>query len=326
MRRRDFMTILGGAALAWPRAARADRVRTVAVLMQGSETNSTNAHLFDALRRSLADLGWREGVNLKIELRWAHNEAARARAYAQELVSLNPDLIVAPATSIAPVREATQSIPIVFLLIADPVGQGVVSSLAHPGGNLTGFAYMEFSTGGKLVELLKEIAPDTTRLLALLDANGTTSTPQWWRSIEDAARVMSIEPQQAAINAADEIDTAIHAFAQAQKGGIVVPGQSLFVAHAARLVAAAAQERLPAVYGAAPIATAGGLMSYAPDAVDQFMRAASYVDRILKGDRPGDLPVQQPTKFELIINLKTAKTLGIDIPGSILAQADEVIE
>jgi putative ABC transport system substrate-binding protein len=241
-------------------------------------------------------------------------------------VSLKPDVIVAPATSLAPVRKATQSIPIVFLLIVDPVGQGVVSSLAHPGGNLTGFAYTDFSTGGKLVELLKEIAPDTTRLLVLLDADSAAASQQWWRFIEDAARSLGCESKQAMVRTEDETDAAIHAFAQAQKGGIVVAGQSLFVAHAARLVAAAARERLPAVYSAAPFTTEGGLMSYAPDAVDQFTRAASYIDRILKGDKVGDLPVRQPTKFELIINLKIAAALGLTVPPSLLARADEVIE
>jgi putative ABC transport system substrate-binding protein len=326
MRRRDFIGVLGGAALVRPRGACADSVRTIGILMQGSETNATNMRLFDALRRSLADFGWRDGVNLKVELRWAHNEAARARAYAKELVSLSPDVIVAPATSLTPVREATRSIPIVFLLIGDPVGQGVVPSLAHPGGNLTGFSYMDFSTSGKLVELLKDIAPDTRRLLVLLDADSAAMSQQLWHSIEAAARALGCEPQQAMVRAEDEADAAIHAFAQAKEGGIVVPGQSLFVAHAARLVAAAAHERLPAVYGATPIATDGGLVSYAPDAVDQFMRAASYVDRILKGDKPGDLPVQQPTKFELTINLKTAKSLGLTVAPALLARADEVIE
>jgi putative ABC transport system substrate-binding protein len=320
------MAMLGGAALVWPWRAHADTVRTIGILMQGSETNARTVRLFDVLRQSLAGLGWREGVNLKVELRWAQNESARARAYAQELVSLKPDVIVAPATSFAPVREATRSIPIVFLLIVDPVGQGIVSSLAHPGGNLTGFTYMDFSTGGKLVELLKEVAPDTRRLLVLLDADSAATSQQWWRSIEGAARVLRLEPQQAMVRTENETDAAIHAFAQMQKGGIVVAGQSLFVAHAARLVAAAARDRLPAVYGVTPIATAGGLLSYAVDAVDQFKRAASYVDRILKGEKPGDLPVQQPTKFELIINLKTAKALGIEVPGSLLARADEVIE
>jgi putative ABC transport system substrate-binding protein len=325
MRRRDFMAMLGGAALVWPREAYADKVRTIGILMQGSETNPRTARMFEVLQRSLTDLGWREGVNSKIELRWAQNDAER-RAYARELVSLKPDVIVAPSTSLTPVREATQSIPIIFLLIADPVSQGIVSSLAHPGGNLTGLAYMEFSIGGKLVQLLKEIAPETKRVLVLLDGDSTTSTSQWWHSIEGAARVLDIEPQQALARTDDEIDAAVHTFAQAQEGGVVVPPQSFMVTHAARLTAAVAHERLPAVYGATPIATAGGLVSYSADAVDQFKRAASYVDRILKGEKPGDLPIEEPTKFELIVNLKTSKALRIEIPSSILAQADEVIE
>jgi putative ABC transport system substrate-binding protein len=327
MRRRDFMAIFGGAALVWPRGAYADTVRTVAILMQGSETTGRGARFFEVLRRSLADLGWHEGINLKIELRWAHNNAERSSVYARELVALKPEVIVAPATSFRPVREATQSIPVIFLLIADPVGQGFVSSLARPGGNLTGFVYMEFSTGGKLVQLLKEIAPDTRRVLVLLDGEVASSTPLWWRSIEDAAHVLSLEPQQAYVRTEEEIDAAIHTFAQAPKGGVVVPPQSLMVSHAASLTAAVARARLPAVYGATPIVTeSGGLISYAADAVDQFRRAASYVDRILRGEKPGDLPIQEATKFELVVNLKTSKALGIEIPGSILAQADEVIE
>jgi putative tryptophan/tyrosine transport system substrate-binding protein len=321
MNRRAFLIAFGGVAVL-PCGAHADAARIVGILMQGSETNARAARLFSVLRQSLADLGWREGVNLKLELRWSNNDPARARAYAQELASLKLDVIVAPATSFTPVREATRSIPIVFLLIADPVDQGIVSSLAHPGGNVTGFTYMEFSTGGKLVQLLKEIAPDTKRLLVLLDADSTTSTPGWWRSIEDAAHVLGVEPQQALVRTGEEIAAAVHTFAQAPNGGIVVPG----VGHATRLVVEVARARLPAVSGASPIATQGGLISYAADAVDQFMRAATYIDRILRGDKPGDLPVQEPTKFELIVNLRTSKALGIEIPASVLAQADEVIE
>jgi putative ABC transport system substrate-binding protein len=240
------------------------------------------------------------------------------------LVGINPDVIVAPATSLGPVREATRSIPIVFLLIEDPVGRGIVSSLAHPGGNLTGFAYSELSIGAKLVELLREIAPRTARVLTLLDDSAARS--QTWHSIEGPARDMGLDPQQARPRTEDEIEAAIDAFAKIQNGGVVVPGQSFFVAHRARVIAAAAKNRLPAVYGATPFATDGGLLSYSSDAVDEFRRAASYVDRILKGAKAGDLPIQQPTKFELVLNLKTAKALGLAIPQTILARADEVIE
>jgi putative ABC transport system substrate-binding protein len=324
MRRRHLLAFLGIAAVMRPCFTIANNIRTVGVLMQGAETQSVNARLFDALRQSLAQLGWREGVNLKLEVRWANNEGTRAKAAAQELVGINPDVIVAPATSIGPVREATRSIPIVFLLAIDPVGQGIVSSLAHPGGNLTGFAYSESSIGGKLVELLREIAPGTARVLALLGDPATRSL--LWPSIEGPARDLGLDPQLAQPRTEDEIDAAIHAFAKIPNGGIVVPGQSFLVAHRARVIAAAAKERLPAVYGATPFATDGGLLSYSDDALDEFSRAASYVDQILKGAKPGDLPVQQPTKFELVINLKTAKALGLTIPLTILARADEVIE
>jgi putative tryptophan/tyrosine transport system substrate-binding protein len=293
--------------------------------MQGSRTNPVNAGLFDVLRGSLAELGWREGINLKVELRWGDNDDARTSGYARELVDLKPEVIVAPATSFRPVREATRSIPIVFLLIADPVGQGIVSSLSHPGGNLTGFTYMEFSTGGKFVELLKEIAPDTTRVLVLFDVHNS-STPQWWRSIESAGRVLGVEPQQSLVRGGTDMDAAIHAFTGTPKGGLIVPPESLFTAHSGRLIALAASQRLPAVYATPPFAKEGGLLSYSVDANDQFMRAASYVDRILKGEKPGDLPIQQPTKFQLVINMKTASALGLTIPPTLLARADEVIE
>jgi putative ABC transport system substrate-binding protein len=325
MRRRELIAVLGSAAMVCPGRVLADTFRTVGILMQGSETNSTNANLFAALRQGLAELGWRDGVNLKIDLRWAHNEAPRARAYARELVDLKPDVIVAPATSFVAVREATQSIPIIFLLIVDPIDQGFVSSLAHPGGNITGFTYADFAIGGKLVELLKETVPETHRLLVLLDPDNR-ATPQWWNAIEGAARALGCEPRQALVRTEGEVYAAIHAFGQAKNGGIVVAAESLLTALAAGLVAAAARVRLPAVYGASAFTTAGGLMSYGADALDQFSHAAAYVDRILKGDKPGDLPVQQPVKFALTINLRTAKALGIEVPASILAQADEVIE
>jgi putative tryptophan/tyrosine transport system substrate-binding protein len=325
MRRRHLLIAICGAAALRPRSTLADTIRTIGVLMQGSRTNPVNAGLFDVLRGSLAELGWREGINLKVELRWGDNDDARTSGYARELVDLKPEVIVAPATSFRPVREATRSIPIVFLLIADPVGQGIVSSLSHPGGNLTGFTYMEFSTGGKFVELLKEIAPDTTRALVFFDLDNR-STPHWWRSIESAAHVLGVEPQQSLVRGVADIDAAIHAFAGTPKGGIIVPPESLFVAHSAHLIALAATQRLPAVYATSPFAREGGLLSYSVDATDQFVRAASYVDRILKGDKPGDLPVQQPTKFELVINLKTAEALGLTVPQSLLQRADEVIE
>jgi putative ABC transport system substrate-binding protein len=325
MRRRDLLIAICGAAALRSRSTLADTVRTIGVLMQGAKTDPAIARLFDALRGSLADLGWREGANLKVQLRWGDDDDARTSGYARELVELKPEVIVAPATSLPRVYEATRSIPVVFLLIIDPVGQGFVSSLAHPGGNLTGFSYMDFSMSGKFVELLREVAPDTTRVLVPLDVNNS-ATPQWWRWIENAARVLGVEPQQSLVRGGADIDAAMRAFAETPKGGMIVVPSSLLVAHRARLIALAAREHLPAVYGASSFAKAGGLLSYSVDANDQFVRAASYVDRILKGEKPGDLPVQQPTKFELVFNLKTAEALGLSIPQSLLAGADEVIE
>jgi putative ABC transport system substrate-binding protein len=293
--------------------------------MQGAESNPVTMNLLEVLRRSLADLGWREGANLRLEVRWGNNNRDRTKAYAQELVDLKPDVIVAPATSLAPVREATRSIPIVFLLAGDPVGEGFISSLAHPGGNLTGFTYMDFSIGGKFVELLKEIAPGTTRVLVLVEADSRAAA-KWWHSTESAARSLGVEPQQGPVHGPDDIDVAIHSFAATPNGGMIVPPASFFTANSARLVSLAARERLPAIYGTPPFAKDGGLLSYSVDATDQFMHAGYYVDRILKGDKPGDLPVQQPTKFELVVNLKAANGLGLTVPRSLLMSADEVIE
>jgi putative ABC transport system substrate-binding protein len=325
MRRRDLLIAICGAAALRSRSTLADTVRTIGVLMQGSKTDPAIARLFEVLQRALADLGWREGANLKVLLRWGDDDDARISAYARELVEFKPEVIVAPATSLSRVYEATRSIPVVFLLIIDPVGQGFVSSLAHPGGNLTGFTYMDFSMSGKFVELLREVAPDTTRVLVPLDVNNS-ATPQWWRWIESAAHVLGVEPQQSLVRGGADIDAAIHAFADTPKGGMIVVPSSLLVAHRARLIALAAREHLPAVYGTSSFTRAGGLLSYSVDPNDQFMRAASYVDRILKGEKPGDLPVQQPTKFELVFNLKTAKALDLAIPQSLLARADELIE
>jgi len=326
MRRRRLLAIAVVAVLAMPRRVRAQPNRTVGVLMPSLENDPQSASLFEALRRSLAELGWRDAENLRLEVRWANNEEARARALAQELVALKPDVIVAPATSLRPVREATRSIPVVFLLINDPVGQRIVPNLARPGGNLTGFTYVDFSVGGKLVELVKEIAPVTTRVLVLIDIENS-ATEEWWRAISGAARRLGLEPQQAAVRNGDEIEAAIGGFSGRPGSAVIVAGQSLFVAHRARVFASVDRERLPAVYGAGPVlARQGGLLSYGVDASDQYRRAASYVDRILKGEKPGDLPVQQPTKYELSINMRTARALGLSVSPLLLEQASEVIE
>jgi putative ABC transport system substrate-binding protein len=325
MRRREFTAVLSATALAWPRRALADQLRVLGILAPAPVDDPQYRSLIDALRQSLAQLGWREGANLKVEMRWSGNDVPRLAAYAKELVSIRPDAILAPATAFPPVRAATRSIPVVFLLTSDPVGQGLVSSFAHPGGNLTGFTLLEFSAGGKFIELLKAIAPATMRVLVLLDPDNGTS-PQWWRAIEGAARDVGVEPSQALVRTDDELASAVAAYAKTPGGGIIASPQTLFVNRRAQLIALAARGRLPAVYAAVPIARDGGLLAFGIDAEDEFRRAASYIDRILKGAKAGDLPVQQPIKFRLVINLKTAKTLGLTVSPTLLATADEVIE
>jgi putative ABC transport system substrate-binding protein len=293
--------------------------------MPWSEADPTAVGYIKVLHQALAELGWREDENLKIELRWSSDDDARTRAYTKELVDLQPDVILTAGPAFVLVREATRTIPIVFVRIADPVGQGFVSSLAHPGGNLTGFMLLEFSFGGKFVEMLKTIAPLTTRVAVLEDPMNST-TPQWWRSIEGAARDLGIEPQQKLVRGESEIDVVIDAIARTPNGSIIVPPQAFFIVHRAHVIALAARKRLPPVYWDALFVRDGGLLSYGIHAADQFAGAATYIDRILKGAKPGDLPVQGPTKFELAINLKTMKALGLTAPPSLLARADEVIE
>jgi len=326
MKRREFIAAFSGAAIVWPlSSAYAEPERTLGLLLPWSEGDSAAVGYVKALREGLAGLGWREGENLKIELRWSADEPARTRAYAKELVELRPAVIFATGPAFAIVRETTRTIPIVFALVSDPVGPGFVSSLSHPGGNITGFMLLEFSAGGKFVELLKAIAPDTKRVAVFEDPANPT-TPQWWRSIEGAARDFGIEPQQALVRSESEIDAEIAAIARAPHGSFIVPPQAFLLVHRARLIAAAERERLPAVYWNPLYVKDGGLASYGVNPGSQFANVATYVDRILKGAKPGDLPVQAPTKFELVINLKTARALGLTIPEKVIATADEVIE
>ena len=326
MKRRDFVLALSGAAILRPlSSAFAEPVRKLGVLIPWSESDPAAVEYVRALRDGLARLGWHEGENLQIELRWSSDDPTRTRAYAKELVELRPTVIVATGPAFPIVREATRSIPIVFALVSDPVGQGFVSSLSHPGGNITGFMLLEFSAGGKFVELLKAIAPETKRVAVFEDPMNPTS-PQWWRSIEGAARDLDIEPQQALVRSESDIDAEIAAIARAPNGSFIVPPQAFLLVHRARLIAAAERERLPAVYWNPLYVKDGGLLSYGINPATQLANAALYVDRILRGAKPGDLPVQAPTKFELVINLKAAKALGLRIPEKIIATADEVIE
>jgi len=324
MKRRQFISLVGAVA-AWPWSAAAEAERRLGLLMPFSDGDPLAAGLLKALRQSLAALGWHEGGNLKIEVRWGQSDDARSRADAKELVETQPDAILAHGPALPSVREATRTIPLVFVAIADPVGQGFVTSLSRPGGNTTGFMLMEFSVGGKFVELLKEIAPATKRVAVFEDPSNSTS-PQWWRSIEGAARDVGIAPQQALVQNQAEIDAAIEVIARAPHGSIIVPPQAFFAVHRSHLIASAARERLPVVYNNAVFVREGGLLSYGPDLADQYARAASYIDRILRGAKPNDLPVQAPTKFEFAINLKTAKTLGLSVSATLLARADVVIE
>lgn len=325
MRRRELITAVAGAVTAWHWPASAEAERRLGLLMPFSEGDPAAVWFLKALRQALAELGWRDGGNLKIEVRWSQVDEARSRAYAKELVGTQPDVILAHGPAFAHVREATRTIPLIFMAIADPVGQGFVNSLSHPGGNITGFLLMEFSIGGKFVELLKETAPNTKRVAVFQDPSNT-STLHWWRSIEEAARAIGIEPRQVLLRNEAEVDAAIEAVAQASNGSIIVPPQAFFSVHRSHLIASAARERLPVVYGNAFLVRDGGLLSYGVDLADQYARAASYIDRILKGAKPSDLPVQAPIKFEFVINLKAAKGLGLEIPPAVLTRADEVIE
>jgi putative ABC transport system substrate-binding protein len=328
VKRREFIALLGGAAAAWPVAVRAqqDRERRIGVLTGYAASDSEGQARVGAFRQSLQEFGWIEGRNIRIEVRWAAAEPDLLRTHAAELVRMTPDVIlVNNAQGLRAVQSERDDIAIVFAGVSDPVGLHVVDSLARPGGNVTGFTTFEFSPVAKLLEALKEIAPGVTRVALILDPDNPSSVGHW-RSLESAALSFALRPTAAAVRNSAEIERVIEAFARERDGGLLVPPNTTFTSHRDTIVASAARYRLPAVYPFRVFVTAGGLMSYGADRIEQFRRAASYVDRILKGTKPADLPVVQPTKFELVINLKTAKALGLDVPPSLLARADEVIE
>jgi len=319
IRRREFITLLGGAA-AWPlaaRAQRADRVRRIGVLMAGDES---------AFIQALADLGWNDGRNVWIDLRRYGGDINRIRALAHELVGLQPDIILTTATppTVALQRE-TRAIPIVFVNVGDPVASGLVATLNRPSGNVTGFTNYEASLGGKWLELLSEIAPGLKRPAIMFNPD-TAPVSTFMPSFQTAARSLKVVPIIAPVHSDVEIETAITTLGREPGGGLVVPPDGFMLVHRASIITAAARNNAPAVYTFSESARDGGLLSYGPDVVDIFRRAATYVDRILRGEKPGDLPVQLPTKFEMIVNSKTAKALGLAIPPSILLRADEVIE
>jgi putative tryptophan/tyrosine transport system substrate-binding protein len=326
VKRRQFITLLGGAA-AWPMAARGqERVRRVGTLMSLAEDDPEDRQRRAAFQQALGQLGWTEGGNLRIDYRWYGGDPARARALAKELVELEPDLIVATATpALTALALLMRPIPIVFVAVSDPVGQGFVASLARPGGNATGLTFFEFSVVGKMLEVLKQIAPGVSRV-ALAFNPDNLSTPPFVRAIEAAAPTLAVELIKIPVRSAAEIEPALATIARQGGNGLMGLPDPFTNAHRDLIVSLAARYRLPAIYIQRAFVAAGGLISYGIDVTDLFRRAAPYVDRILKGAKPADLPVQQPTKFELAINLKAAKALGLEVPSSLLATADEVIE
>jgi putative ABC transport system substrate-binding protein len=327
MRRREFITLLGGAAAAWPLAARAqqsERVRPIGVLMDLAADDPLSRARINAFLQALEQLGWTIGRNVRIDYRWTAGDAERIRAYAAELVALSPDVIMTVGASHAgPLQRATRTVPIVFTAVSDPVGGGFVASLARPGGNVTGFTPYEYSMSGKWLELLKQIAPRVMRAAVVRDATSPSGVGQWG-AIQAIAPSFGLEVSPIDVHDASEIERL--AFPQELNVGLIVLPSALTLVHRELIVRAAARHRLPAIYGDRLFVTDGGLIAYGPDFLDQFRRAAGYVDRIIKGEKPGDLPVQAPTKYELVINLKIAKALGLEVPPTLLARADEVIE
>ena len=328
MKRREFIVLLGGAA-AWPLAARAqqgERVRRIGVLLPAVADDPEWQARVGAFLQALALLGWTIGRDVRIDIRWATTNAGEIRRHAAELAALAPDVILAGgATPAGPLLQATSIVPIVFTFGIDPVGAGLVDSLARPGGNATGFMSYEFSIGGKWVELLKEIAPGLTRVAVLRDATQAFAM-SLFAATQAVAPSLGVEVISVNMRDAGEIEQSVETFARSPNGGIIAVGSAAVVRHRELILMLAARLKLPAVYWERFLVAEGDLMSYGPDLVEQFRQAAGYVDRILKGEKPADLPVQAPTKYRLIINLKTAKTLGLTVPDALLARADEVIE
>jgi putative ABC transport system substrate-binding protein len=329
MKRREFITFLGGAVTAWPRAARAqppERIRRIGVLHTPAADDSEGQARSAAFLQGLQQLGWTDGRNARFDTRWAAGDADRIRRYVAELVALAPDVILATGSAtVGPLLQATRTVPIVFVGVPDPVGAGFVESLARPGGNATGFIVFEYGIGAKWLELLKEIAPSVTRVAVLRDA-AITAGIGMWGAIQSVAPSFGVELRPIDVRDAGEMERAVGAFAGSPNGGLIVPGSALAVVHRSLIIGLAARHKQPAVYFARYFVGDGGLISYGPNQLDQYRQAAAYVDRILKGEKPAELPVQAPTKYELLINLKTAKGLGIEVPPALLARADEVIE
>jgi len=327
VKRREFITLLGGAA-AWPLAARAQpaQVRRIGVLMPFADDHPVGQARLAAFVQGLQQLGWTDGRNVRIDYRWSAGDADRLRKLAMELIALGPDVVMAfTSAAVAPLRQVTSTVPIVFAVVADPVGAGYVESLARPGGNVTGFAAQEYAVSGKAMELLKEIVPRVTRVAVLRDT-AIAAGPGQFGALQAVAPSFGVELRPLDLHDPDGIEHGIAAFAKGSDNGLIVTGSPSATLHRNLIITLAARHKLPAVYYERSFVTAGGLISYGPDYLDQCRRAAAYVDRILKGEKPADLPVQAPTKYELVINLKTAKALGLDVPDKLLALADEVIE
>jgi putative tryptophan/tyrosine transport system substrate-binding protein len=329
MRRRKFITLIGSAAAAWPVVAlgqQGQRLRRIGLLTNLSDSDPEGHARNEAFITELRRLGWAEGVNLQIDRRFTAGDAGLARQYAQELVVLAPEVILTTGSAgLVPLLQLTRSIPIVFTIVPDPVGAGFVDSLARPGGNATGFVQFEFGLSAKWLELLKEVAPDVTRV-AVLREPGITAAIAQFAALQAVAPSLRIELVPLNFRDQADIERTVASFVRSSNDGMIVTSGPLAAVHRNTIIATAARHKLPAVYVSRFIALDGGLISYGPDFVDQYRRAASYVDRILKGERAADLPVQAPTKYELVINLKTAKALGINLPPTLVARADEVIE
>jgi putative ABC transport system substrate-binding protein len=329
MKRREFIALLVGAT-AWPLAARAQQpggMRRIGVLMASAADDSENQARMAAFLQGLAQLGWTDGRNVRIDARWATTNADDLRRHAAELAALAPDVLVAATgtATLAPLLQATRTVPIVFVTVIDPVGAGFVASLARPGGNATGFTMLEYGLSGKWLELLKEIAPSMTRAAVLRDPAIASGIGQFG-AVQAVAPSLGVELTPVDVRDAPEIERAVTSFARSSNGGLIVTPSPLATRHRDLIITLAARHRLPAVYAWRYYVTDGGLISYGADPIDHYRRAAGYVDRILRGEKPADLPVQAPTKYELVINLKTAKTLGLEVPPTLLARADEVIE
>ena len=331
MKRREFITLLGGAVAAWPLAAGAqqpERVRRLGILMPYSVDDVLGLELASALRDGLSDRGWGEGRNIEINYRWIGKDTDRRNVYAAELVAASPHVLFACyLAQLAPLALETRTVPIVFVGVSDPVGSGYVESFARPGGNITGFTLYEASMAGKWLEVLKTLAPAVTRVAFMINPETAVLRGTFYlRAFETAAVALALEPVTSNVHTAGDVEAVIAALGGRPGGGLIVAPETFSELHREFIVNFVARHRVPAIYGTRQFAMSGGLVAYGPNRNDTFRRSASYVDRILRGERPGNLPVQAPTKYETVINLKTAKSLGLDIPPTLLARADEVIE